>query len=81
MVRDYPIFVLSSSVFPFPAACRAMPEPTPRQSPARSLFARVDDIRNRARHMSERGSMPMAGPRLALDIVTPAQTGFGATCR
>ena len=50
-------------------------------APAERVFAYVDDIRNLARHMSERGSMPMLGSKLALDIVTPARTGVGATYR
>lgn len=48
---------------------------------AEQVFAYVDDIRNLARHMSERGSMPMMGSKLALDIVTPEFTGVGATYR
>lgn len=45
------------------------------------VFAYVDDIRNLARHMSEQGSMPMMGSKLALQIVTPEATGVGATYR
>lgn len=51
------------------------------EAPAERVFAYVDDIRNLARHMSERGSMPMMGSKLSLDIVTAAQTGLGATYR
>lgn len=50
-------------------------------APAERVFAYVDDIQNLARHMSERGSMPMMGSKLALDIVTPEPTGIGATYR
>jgi hypothetical protein len=50
-------------------------------APADRVFANVDDIRNLARHMSERSSMPMMGARLALQIVTPDPTGVGATYR
>jgi hypothetical protein len=46
---------------------------------AERVFAYVDDIRNLARHMSERGSMPMMGSKLVLEIVTPQATGIGAT--
>jgi len=49
--------------------------------PAERVFAYVDDIRNLARHMSERGSMPMMGSKLHLEIVTPEPTGVGATYR
>lgn len=45
---------------------------------AERVFAYVDDIRNLARHMSKRGSMPMLGSKLALEIVTPETTGIGA---
>lgn len=45
------------------------------------VFAYVDDIRNLARHMSERGSMPMMGATLRLEIVTKEPTGIGATYR
>ena len=48
-------------------------------APAGREFAYVDDIRNLARHMSERGSMPMMGSKLTLEIVTPEPTGIGAT--
>lgn len=51
------------------------------EAPAERVFAYVDDIHNLARHMSERGSMPMMGSKLALDIVTPERTGIGATYR
>lgn len=51
------------------------------QAPAERVFAYADDIRNLARHMSERGSMPMMGSKLALEIVTPEMTGVGATYR
>jgi len=50
-------------------------------APAERVFAYVDDIRNLARHMSESGSMPMMGSKLALEIVTPEPTGVGATYR
>lgn len=50
-------------------------------APAERVFAYVDDIRNLARHMSEHGSMPMLGSKLALEIVTPQPTGVGATYR
>lgn len=50
-------------------------------APAGRVFAYVDDIRNLARHMSERGSMPMMGSKLSLDIVTADKTGIGATYR
>lgn len=50
-------------------------------APAERVFAYVDDIRNLARHMSERGSMPMMGSKLALVIDTPEPTGVGATYR
>lgn len=50
-------------------------------APAERVFAYADDIRNLARHMSERGSMPMMGSKLALEIVTPEPTGIGATYR
>lgn len=50
-------------------------------APAERVFAYVDDIRNLARHMSERGSMPMVGSKLRLEIVTPEPTGVGATYR
>jgi hypothetical protein len=39
-------------------------------APAERVFAYVDDIRNLARHMSERGSMPMMGSKLALVILS-----------
>ena len=51
------------------------------ESPAERVFAHVDDIRNLARHMSERGSMPLMGSKLVLEIVTPEPTGVGATYR
>jgi hypothetical protein len=51
------------------------------EAPAGHVFAYVDDIRNLARHMSERGSMPMMGSKLTLEIVTPEPTGVGATYR
>lgn len=50
-------------------------------APAARVFAYVDDIRNLARHMSGRGSMPMMGSRLALEILTPEPTGVGTTYR
>jgi hypothetical protein len=50
-------------------------------APAERVFAYVDDIRNLARHMSERGSMLMMGSKLRLEIVTPEPTGVGATYR
>lgn len=50
-------------------------------APAEQVFAYVDDIRNLARHMSERGSMAMMGSKLILEIVTPEATGIGATYR
>jgi hypothetical protein len=50
-------------------------------APAERVFAYADDIRNLARHMSERGSMPMMGSKLALEIITPQATGVGATYR
>ncbi len=50
-------------------------------APAGRVFAYVDDIRNLARHMSERGSMPMMGSKLTLENVTPEPTGIGATYR
>ncbi len=50
-------------------------------APADRVFAYVDDIHNLARHMSERGSMPMMGSKLNLEIVTPEPTGIGATYR
>lgn len=50
-------------------------------APADRVFANADDIRNLARHMSERGSMPMMGSKLALEIVTSEPTGVGATYR
>ena len=50
-------------------------------APSESVFAYVDDIRNLARHMSERGSMPMMGSKLSLEIVTANATGVGATYR
>lgn len=50
-------------------------------APAERVFAYADDIRNLARHMSERGSMPMMGSKLALEIVTPEPSGVGATYR
>jgi hypothetical protein len=45
------------------------------------VFAYVDDIRNRARHMSESRSMPMTDAKLQLEIMTPNPTGVGAVCR
>lgn len=51
------------------------------EAPAERVFIYVDDIRNLARHMSERGSMPMIGSKLALEIVTPEPTGVGAIYR
>ncbi len=48
---------------------------------AERVFAYADDIRNLARHMSERGSMPMMGSKLALEVVTSEQSGVGATYR
>lgn len=48
---------------------------------AERVFAYVDDIRNLSRHMSERGSMPMMGSKLTLEIVTTEATGVGATYR
>ncbi|MFZ1105454.1 MAG: SRPBCC family protein [Hyphomicrobiaceae bacterium] len=51
------------------------------EAPAERVFVYVDDIRNLARHMSERSSMPMMGSKLALEIVTPESTGVGATYR
>lgn len=48
-------------------------------APAEHVFAYVDDIRNLARHMSERGSMPMMGSKLSLEITSPEATGIGAT--
>ena len=48
---------------------------------AERVFKYVDDIRNLARHMSERRSMPMMGSRLKLEILTPNATGIGATYR
>lgn len=45
------------------------------------VFAYVDNIRNIARHMSERGSVPMMGAKLDLEIVTPEATGIGAIYR
>lgn len=50
-------------------------------APADRVFAYVDDIRNLARHMSERGSMPMMGSKLKLEILSPQITGTGATYR
>lgn len=50
-------------------------------APAERVFAYADDIRNLARHMSDRGSMPMMGSKLALEIVTPEPSGVGATYR
>jgi uncharacterized membrane protein len=50
-------------------------------APAERVFAYVDDIRNLARHMSERDSMSMMGSKLRLEIVTPEPTGVGATYR
>lgn len=46
---------------------------------AECVFGYVDDIRNLARHMSERGSMPMMGSKLKLEILTAEPTGVGAT--
>lgn len=51
------------------------------EASAGHVFAYLDDIRNLARHMSEQGSMPMMGGKLALEIVTPELTGVGATYR
>jgi len=51
------------------------------EAPAGRVFAYVDDIRNLARHMSERSSMPMMGSKLELEIATPNVTGTGATYR
>lgn len=51
------------------------------EAPAERVFIYVDDIRNLARHMSERGSMPVIGSKLALEIVTPEPTGVGAVYR
>lgn len=50
-------------------------------APAERVFAYADDIRNLARLMSERGSMPMMGSKLALEIMTLQATGIGATFR
>lgn len=50
-------------------------------APAERMFAYVNDIRNLARHMSERGSMLMMGSKLRLEIVTPEPTGVGAAYR
>jgi hypothetical protein len=50
-------------------------------APAERVFSYVDDIRNLARHMSERGSMPMMGSKLDLEIVSPRPTGVGAVYR
>lgn len=41
-------------------------------APAEGVFAYVDDIRNLARHMSERGFIPMTGSRLALALAARA---------
>ncbi len=51
------------------------------KAPAERVFAYVGDIGNLARHMSERGSMPLMGSKLSLEIITPETTGVGATYR
>jgi hypothetical protein len=50
-------------------------------APAERVFAYIDDIRNLARHMSERRSMAMMGSKLKLEILSPEPTGIGATYR
>lgn len=50
-------------------------------APAERVFSYVDDIRNLARHMSERGSTPLMGSKLKLEILTAYPSGVGATYR
>ena len=61
--------------------CRELSQTTTVTAPSGRVFAYADDIRNLARHMSERGSMPMMGSKLALEILTANTTGVGATYR
>ena len=43
-------------------------------------FAHLDDIRHVGEHMAK-GSLPLLGDRLTLEIVSPAPSGVGARYR
>lgn len=49
-------------------------------APPAPAFAHLDDIRHVGEHMAK-GSLPLLGGRLTLEIVSPAPSGVGARYR